>query len=208
MNKIFNPIQYEERFFWTLEELLKTHSEDWKTLGEESIRTYTKEKMSDYAGDVLTLNPPSIPEWKEPEYAKVINLVVKRFLEHYCFYTLTEERDESKGNRFIYKLLNVLYMTAPRYLTLLRAYETSKNDLLSPVKVESNGVSRFNDTPQDEGTFDDDPHTTNITEDSRTSKNDLDTKMGRIKEIESSYNNLLLIWSNEFEGLFLEENNI
>ena len=208
MNKIFNPIQYEERFFWTLEELLKTHSEDWKTLGEGSIRAYTKEKMSNYTGDVLTLNPPSLPEWKEPEYAKVMNLVVKRFLEHYCFYTLTEERDEKLGNRFIYKLLNVLYMTAPRYLTLLRAYESSKNDLLSPVEVESNGVSRYNDTPQDGGTFDDDPHTTNITEDSRSTKNDLDTKMGRIKEIESSYNNLLLIWSNEFEGLFLEENNI
>lgn len=204
---LFNPRKYEERFFWTFKEVLTG-------LGEEQEDFLYNIDYLDEVVSVMVEEGYSTPIWDSEhekiknDYRDVLDLVIKRFLTHYCYYTLSEEFDISKAKNFIAKLVMVLEMTSPRYLKLLEVYEASKNKLLDPVEIASEGITRFNDTPQDEGDFANDEHTTNLTEDSRSTKNDLDSKMGRIKEIESSYNNLLLNWSNEFESIFLEENNI
>ena len=204
-NRYFNPIKYVERFYWTFKETLDP-------LGNKESYAISNTDILTIANTLITngystaLIASSV--WAKPEYSKVLDLICKRFWDHYCFYTLAPEFSVDERNKFIAKLLNVLEMTSPRYLKLLEVYTGADASLMSPVEVSTSGITRFNDTPQDEGNFANDEHTTNLTEDSRTTSNDLDTKMGRIREIESSYNNLLLNWSNEFEGLFIEEANL
>lgn len=209
----FNRIKYEKRYFWTLQEALNTITgntdiKDWNFNASELLESIsTMNTNSGYLPSVVQISE-GVMSWSNTNYEKVMNLVMKRFREHYVYWTENDLEDTDKAEVFVSKLVYILEMTSPRYLKLLEVYNSADSELLDPVKIESEGVSRFNDTPQDSGTFDTDSHTTNLTEDSRTTSNDLDTKMGRIREIESNYNNLLLKWSNEFESLFLEEANI
>lgn len=202
-NFIFNPIKYEESFFWSFKEVLNpTGSKESYQLDNSDILSIAN-SMTGFNTSLISNNV-----WTNENYSKVLDLVVKRFHDHYCFSTMSSEFSIEKQRNFIAKLLTILEMTSPRYLKLLEVYNEAKDELLSPVKIETNRLTRFNDTPQDEGDFANDEHTTNLTEDTGTTNNDLDSKMGRIREIESYYNNLLLNWSNEFESIFLEEANI
>ena len=198
---LFNPKRYEERFFWTFAEVLDPTKKGYQLSNSEVLTIVTS--MTGYTTPLISQGA-----WVKPEYSKVMDLVIKRFVAKYTFYTLEEEMDIDKRNEFIAKLLMIMEMTSPRYLKLLEAYTSSDNKLLDPVKITSKALTRFNDTPQDEGDFANDEHTTNLTEDDRETSNELDTKMARLKEIESNYNNILLNWSNEFESLFIEEGNV
>lgn len=199
----FNHCRYEERFFWNFKEVLNP------TGSKESYELSNADVLS-IVSSMTGYTTPLISEgaWTNANYSKLVDLVIKRFWEHYCFYTLSTEFPVDKQKNFIAKFLMILEMTSPRYLKLLEVYAGANDDLMNPVEITTSRLTRFNDTPQDEGDFANDSHTTNLTEDTGTTSNDLDTKMGRIKEIESNYNNILLNWSNEFESIFLEENNI
>ena len=107
----------------------------------------------------------------------------------------TESRD--KITRFGEMMMSIMEQSYDRYSTLLKNYADQKANLLN--KVEA--ITRFNDTPQDSGEFADDRHTTHIT----TSKNDYDTLMARINEIDRDYRNLLKDWTEEFSVLFIHE---
>lgn len=205
---LFSPLKYEERFYWDFKEvLLEGHASDMSDIA------MTEEKFTDQL-ESMFLEGFSTPIYNEEtgysneNYRKLIDLLVKRFLHKLCFYTDSNTFDINKSYNFIAKICMVIEMTSPRYLALLGAYSSSEGKLLDPVKITNSGTIRFNDTPQDEGDFANDSHTTNITEDNRETSNDLDSKMGRIREIESNYNNVLLNWSNEFEAVFMEEENI
>ena len=200
---MLNKCKYEKRFFWNLKEVLNP-------LGNKEGYNLSNAEVLSIIASMTGYSTPLINNgsWTKQEYGKVLDLVIKRYLDHYCFYTLSEEFSVEKQKNFIAKMLYIVEMTSPRYLKLLSIYTSEDNKLLNPVEISSEALTRFNDTPQDEGDFANDEHTTNLTEDTRSTKNDLDTPMGRIREIESNYNNLLLNWSNEFESLFLEESNI
>lgn len=208
-----NPFKYETRYYWTLQEALNsitgnTDIKDWNFNASEVLESIsTMYTNTGYFPSVVQLSG-GVLVWSNTHYEKVMDLVMKRYREHYVFWTKDDQPNPDKGEVFVSKLIYLLEMTAPRYLKLLEVYASASAQLLNPVEITSSGTTRFNDTPQDSGDFSSDSHTTNLTEDSRTTTNDLDTKMGRIREIESSYNNLLLNWSNEFDKLFIEEANI
>ena len=219
INPLFlNPERYEERTYWTLKDILVNLGNDT----EYSDYYYNGINLADAIVEIFNRNEnieenPMIEEVTEDDqtffvvrdiYFPLLHLLVKRYLTKYCYYTLEKTFDADKALEFVYRIVSLVNMTAPRYLTLLESYQEAQEDLLSPVTIHSGGITRFNDTPQDSGDFADDSHTTNLTEDSRDTSNDMDTKMGRLKEIESSYRNVLLDWSNEFESLFIEEENI
>ena len=120
--------------------------------------------------------------------------------DNYAYYGMSDEQMKELTNKafdFLQKLMVILKMTYDRYSNLLTIYKNERDNLLN--KVEA--ITRFNDTPQDTGEFSDDEHTTHIT----TSKNDYDTLMGRIAEIDRAYRNLLKDWTEEFSGLFIHE---
>lgn len=113
-------------------------------------------------------------------------------------------------------LINKINDTAPKYSKLLSLYSSNESKLMDKLsnkvsagaKVE--GLSRFNDTPQDGGLYDDDSHTTNLTATSSSSKSNSTTTyddkniMARLEEVRALYRNLMKEWNEEFEEFFWE----
>lgn len=94
------------------------------------------------------------------------------------------------------------------YTTILGIYANNKTKLMDKVKSIATGSTRFNDTPQNSGTFDTDPYTSNITQNEGTTESDLKTTMERIKEIQESYRDFLGQWAKSFRNIFIERRNI
>lgn len=121
--------------------------------------------------------------------------------------TLTNDENKKLFENFLYKLINKIAFTQDRYLTLIKFYTQNKNDLLKQISTTSRRESRFNDTPQDEGVFSSDEHTTNLTEDNTTASTDKDSLIIRLAEIQNNFENLYKNWLEEFANIFIEELN-
>ena len=196
--------KYEIRYYWNLKEILARNKEDYQ-VNSEDLRTLLVSLIQ--AGFQTSVLDNDFA-WTNENYPKVLDLVIRRHITDYCVVSDSESYPATPAKNFLAKLIYVLEMTTPRYTTLINSYEESKENLLNPVIIKTTGINRFNDTPQDEGDFANDSHTTNLTEIENKTENDADTAMGRIREIEENYKNLLLIWSREFESLFLSEDNL
>ena len=102
--------------------------------------------------------------------------------------------------------------TYDRYNKLLDTYTSELSKLLDGVKTTTQGIGSFNDTPQNIQTSQDDysgdSHISNISKSSAVATSDLDTKMGRIDEIQRKLRNIWKDWLEEFESLFLERGNV
>ena len=195
--------KYEEKFFWKFREILDptSNKEDYNLSNADVLAIVAT--MTGYSSPLIENG-----NWKKSEYGEVLDLVIKRFHNFYCYSTLCSEFSVSEQKNFIAKLLMILEMTSDRFLSILGSYAEARDNLLGPVKTGITSKSRFNDTPQNNGSYEEDPYTTNITLGESNTESDADTIMGRIREIEGNYNNVLLNWSNEFGALFIEEDNI
>ena len=196
--------KYEIRYYWNLKEILARNKEDYQVNSEDLRTLLVSLIQAGFQTSVLD----NEYDWTNENYPKVLDLVIRRHITDYCVVSDSEAYPATPAKNFLAKLIYVLEMTTPRYTTLINSYEESRENLLNPVIIKTTGINRFNDTPQDEGDFANDSHTTNLTEIKNKTENDADTAMGRIREIEENYKNLLLIWSREFESLFLSEENI
>lgn len=196
--------KYEIRYYWNLKEILARNKEDYQVNSEDLRTLLVSLIQAGFQTSVLD----NEYDWTNDNYPKVLDLVIRRHITDYCVVSDSESYPGTSAKNFLAKLIYVLEMTTPRYTTLINSYEESRENLLNPVIIKTTGINRFNDTPQDEGDFANDSHTTNLTEIENKTENDADTAMGRIREIEENYKNLLLIWSREFESLFLSEENI
>lgn len=105
---------------------------------------------------------------------------------------------------FFNKLINTITRTKDYYLTLLNIYNNQKNNLLNQVKSISTNTTRYNDTPQNGGEFENDNHTSEFTKVNNSIESDVNTLMYRINEIQRLYRNVMKDWVDEFEKLFIE----
>lgn len=149
----------------------------------------------------LTTNPNGE---EANNYVETIWRMIKdRYIQEYCFDiplstdVINDDNFKLQARLFFRKMISIFSQTYDRYALVMKSYMDRRANLLD--KVEA--ITRFNDTPQDTGEFADDKHTTHIT----TTKNDYDTLMGRLKEIQDSYNKVLRDWVEEFSCLFIHE---
>lgn len=103
------------------------------------------------------------------------------------------------------KLLNVLDLTLPRYIPILMANKSASTNALKPMESSTNSLNRFNDTPQNGGAYEDDDHTTNASQSSSTTTADSGSLAQRLDELFKNYRSIILEWSNEFNQLFITE---
>ena len=143
------------------------------------------------------------------------------------------------------KLIGVLDLTIPKYVPMLQQTEIASTAPVTPNvdeyseeasgntadsysgenSSESENKTRTNDTPQNGGDYDDDPHATNVSESTNTIGNEasssnegeysstkkssnsvnVGTLMSRLSEMYSNFRSVVLEWSNEFNQLFLKE---
>lgn len=102
----------------------------------------------------------------------------------------------------------IISMTYDKYATLLNIYSTNLSKLMDGIKSTQSSTSRYNDTPQESGEYDDEDHTTSLTIGSGESTTEGASKIARIKEIQTSFDNVMLEWVKEFDRLFIEEGNV
>lgn len=107
---------------------------------------------------------------------------------------------------FLCKVYNRLDETHAYYTKMLTLYASQASNLLNQIKTTTDGLNKFNDTPQDQSSTDDDitddTHLTNITKTSATTSSDGASPMARLKEVEVQYSDMLSRWVDEFSDLF------
>ena len=169
-----------------------------------------------------------LDSWSFSDEGKaIINSVIERYYDWYCFEILVNPLADSdseinkKTMQFFTQFINVYNNTYDKYVSLLSNLANLKNSLISgkdnsfhsETDTTGNGLNRFNDTPQNSGTFDDDMHTTNLTEtetsgNSETTGNNVNNDLYNVEKLEllnRKYQNVMLDWSNEFRRLFYME---
>lgn len=126
--------------------------------------------------------------------------------EQLCFgmeepsYTLTTN-DIRKA---LSKLINVLDLTIPKYIPLLKQYKSASINPIASIKSTSKGKTSFNDTPQNIGDWGDEDHTSNISSSESETEVDVGSLMERLDSMKE-YKSVILEWSNEFNQVFIKE---
>ena len=120
----------------------------------------------------------------------------------------SEDATQEDALKALNKLINVINNTLPRYVPLLQQNEIASTDPIAPVSSVSQSKTRFNDTPQDGGLYEDDPHTTNLSETQNETSVDSASLMERLDQLFKNFRSIILEWSNEFNMLFLKEEQI
>lgn len=141
----------------------------------------------------------------------LMDVVYNRFSKFYLYGIIIDEdreltNDEVKNAITI--ILNVLVNTAPKYIPIFIQNKNSNANLLAKPTSSSQSISRFNDTPQNGGLFEDDDHTSNISESSYETSADMGSLVERLNEAFKNFHSITLEWSNEFERIFLSEEQI
>lgn len=145
------------------------------------------------------------------EVAPVLNIFGQRYHDHFITSYPIDATDAEKADAVLgaLKLLcGVLNNTYVRYIPMLTAFKAKETDLLAKIAVTSSAVARFNDTPQDGGMYDDDDHTTNITQSNATSESDNVTPVMRLDEIRRMWRNIQKEWVDEIGRVTIEGGNL
>lgn len=126
--------------------------------------------------------------------------LVPRYYDKYVVYIDSDSQPTEVEIINVYKswlrlFLNTLNSTYDNYKTLINVYQSNINNLMDEVKA----YNRFNDTPQNGGSFSADTYTTTYTE----SGSQMTTKIARIDEIRRLMFNVYEDWLEEFRGRFI-----
>lgn len=221
---MLRPNNYEEQYCYKLSDILKYglgelgYTADYP---QADTTIFTRALFSKYgvAFPSTTLIPQA---YIDDNHLGIINRVIERYWDEYVFECDEEMKDNESilthekvlylTRRFLGKFVAVIENTWQKYVAILKSYKASENDLLGKLQRISNGsdTRRDNDTPQDSGDFDDDPHTSFISNGTTdvTESYDDTSLIERLDKIQRLYQKTLLSWLNEFRGLFVEGGNI
>ena len=190
---------YEIRQWFTYQEILdritisdvnlprfphdKDMSADWFT-------KLIKEQNREVA--VYTLNDGFSDELLEDIINALMGIVYNRHSKDFISFVNTFNYDSSDPlNDCLDKLINVIDLTIPKYVPILKDNEVYSFDPIAPNydesseehdgenetdysgndNINSHGTTRTNDTPQNGGVFEDDEHTSNFTDINNNSQN-------------------------------------
>lgn len=145
------------------------------------------------------------------EVAPVLNIFGQRYAHHYIVFYDDGATDAEKAKAVegaLWVICGALTDTYERYAPILKAYKDKEASLMAKVAVTSTGVARFNDTPQNGGLYDDDSHTTNITQSSGTTESDNGTPMARLEEVRRYWRNIQKEWVDELGRITIEGDNL
>ena len=120
-------------------------------------------------------------------------------LKDYVVRTENEDTVEQAYVDWMTDFVYILDLTYNKYKKLIELYQSEENNLMK--QLESTGIVKFNDTPQNTGNFEGDDYTTNVS--TTTSKTDSGTIISRLSEIRALYDDIYTAWSNEFKHFFI-----
>ena len=112
---------------------------------------------------------------------------------------VADDDSEKVFSNFIGPIIAWMTSSDTKFSLLISNQEANKTKLLDQIK--SSSVNRFNDTPQNKGTFEDNEHNTNVTKTENAT--DGATLLARLNEIEDNLKRLYEDWSNEFRKFII-----
>ena len=143
----------------------------------------------------------------------LMTIVYQRHSEDFIYWEKTladvyPSLDVAYFEKYIRTLLNIIELTTPKYLPLLQDQEYYSYAPTSPLKSKTTGRTRFNDTPQNMGDFNDEEHATNVSKSVNESEVDSGSIVSRLDEAFKNWRSIILEWSNEFNQAFLKEEQV
>ena len=114
-----------------------------------------------------------------------------------------DEDHKIKLAKFLNRILDTYQYVSDKYITLLTYYTQKRNSLLDGIKVISETINKFNDTPMTEGSYLADGFVTNISQNKNTLTNEKDTLMLRLAEIQTHYKDVFKDFIFEFKRIFI-----
>ena len=112
---------------------------------------------------------------------------------------VADDDSEKVFSNFIGPIIAWMTSSDTKFSLLIANQEANKTKLLDQIK--SSSVNRYNDTPQNKGTFEDNEHNTNVTKTENAT--DGATLLARLNEIEDNLKRLYENWSNEFRKFII-----
>lgn len=148
----------------------------------------------------------------------ILNALVRLEPRYRLWYgaSLAERAYEEEGYKAINRalgfafedLMNRCEIAYERWVPILKMYSDTEANLLAQIKTTSTASSRFNDTPQNGGSWEDDSHTTNITQMTSNSATDGDTPIRRLEEVRRLWASIMTEMVDYLAEMLIPEANI
>ena len=166
-------------------------------------------KMTDFISSVMQNCGWIVPsaDWNN-SFSKYIDIcwqkhIWPKFYDKAICYTdddtIADDDSEKVFSNFIGPIISWMTNTDDKFSLLIKNQEDNRANLLKAIK--SSSVSRFNDTPQNDGAYDDNAHNTNTTK--VENETDGATLLARLNEVEDNLKRLYENWSNEFRKFII-----
>ena len=217
-NKITYMYQLKEVIKYGLSQLSPAYTADYP---KADTTIFTRAIFASYG-----VNAPStsiIPaKYLDETHVDLINGIIERYWDEYVFES-EEDMDDPlnilsypdilyKVRRLFGKLIDLINFTYPKYAAILSSYDSKKTHLLDQMNksISGNDTRRDNDTPQDGGEFDDDNHTSFISQGEVSNEENWDDTpiIERLDKISKLYEQTKRKWLDEFKDLFIEGGNV
>ena len=201
--------------------------DNWQPIGSLSdILNASRTSLGLSCSNLPFINATSPAITLNARVEELFNLIKARYFDHGFVISEIElplsrddltEDEKTLLRKPLNNLLNKIAITYKKYDLLLGFYASKEATLLAQVSSTSTGdssninVNKRNETPQNEGDYSGDTHTTEVSRAEGTADNtivsvtDKDTPIMRIAEIQQLYKNLLEDWRDEMERCFFEE---
>lgn len=166
-------------------------------------------KMTDFISSVMQSCGWIAPsaDWKS-SFSNYIDIcwqehIWPKFYDKAICYTdddeVADDDSEKVFSNFIGPIIAWMTSSDTKFSLLISNQEANKTKLLDQIK--SSSVNRYNDTPQNQGQFEDNEHNTNVTKTENAT--DGATLLARLNEIEDNLKRLYENWSNEFRKFII-----
>lgn len=167
---------------------------------------YTNEYIDEDPFDLVGVNIKSFNH-ADDDY-NLLSAIYGRYSDEIVYYATSKINNENEEHKlklakFLNKLLDVYQYVSDKYITLLTYYGEKRNSLLDGIKVITDSINKFNDTPVVEGSYLSDNFVTNISSNKTTLSNEKDTLIMRLAEIQDHYKEVYKDFINEFKRIFI-----
>lgn len=199
-------IKYDDRRYFTLDDVRHNIALFPNSEGP-FVAEFNALSMDEFMKDVIKncgWQQPSA-NWTFSTYLDTCwqNYIWPKFYDKAICYTddetVADDDSEKVFANFIGPIIAWMSSSDMKFSLLIANQEANKAKLLGQIKTST--VSKFNDTPQNEGDFSDDNHTTTVT--TGESSSDGGTLLSRLNEVEDNLKRLYEDWSNEFRKFII-----
>lgn len=166
-------------------------------------------KMAEFISKVIKKSGLTVPnrEWND-SFSNYIDIcwqdyIWPKFYDKAICYTdddtIADDDSAKVFADFVGPIIAWMKASDTKFSLLIANQEANKTKLLDQIK--SSSVNRYNDTPQNQGQFEDNSHNTNVTKTENAT--DGATLLARLNEIEDNLKRLYEDWSKEFRKFII-----